>query len=95
MKIVKTVMLLLNLRRAWKSKTMTFARLLTFVPAIDITFFQGGVGLWIATQFMELVNLLPFLEITLAQSASFLLVVIGGFVAWLRGVTVEPVENKM
>lgn len=92
---MKTIMLLLNLRRAWKSKTLTFARLLTFIPAIDITFFQGDVGMWIATRFTELVNLLPFLDITLAQSVSFLVVVIGGLVAWLRKVTVEPVDNKL
>jgi len=92
---MKTLMLLFNLRRAWKSKTLTLARILTFIPAIDISFFQGETGMWIATKFMELVNLLPFMDITMAQSVSFLIVVVGGIVAWLRNVTVEPIENKL
>lgn len=92
---MKTILLLLDLRKAWKSKTLTFARILTLLPALDLSFFQGDAGVWIATKFMELVNLLPFLEIDLAQSVSFLVIVVGGFVAWLRQVTVRPIEDKL
>lgn len=92
---MKTILLLLDLRKAWKSKTLTFARILTLLPALDLGFFQGETGVWIATKFMELVNLLPFLEIDLAQSVSFLVIVVGGFVAWLRKVTVQPIEDKL
>lgn len=94
MKSMKWIMLLLDLRKMWKSKTFSLARVLTFVPAIDLAFFEGDVGSWIAVQFMNAVNLLPFIEISLNQAVSFLIVVLGGLVAWLRAVTVEPLENK-
>lgn len=94
MKSMKWVMLLLDLRKMWKSKTFSLARVLTFVPAIDLAFFEGDVGAWIAVQFMNAVNLLPFIEISLNQAVSFLIVVLGGLIGWLRVVTVEPLENK-
>lgn len=78
-----------------KSKTLTFGALVALIPVIDTGFFGNTVGMWIVAKFMWLCGLLPFLPpITEAQATSFLLVVIGGAVVWLRKVTSVGLDQK-
>lgn len=87
--------LLLDLRKGWKSKTLNFGRLLTYLPMIDVAFFDAGMGKAILAGFLNLIHMVPFLiNVTPAEATGFLVSVIGGLVVWLRGKTTESVEGK-
>ncbi len=94
--MLKTLKLLLDLRSMWKSKTLTMGRLLALLPTIDLTFFQGDVGLRVVETITGLVQKVPgMMEISAAQVTSFLIVVLGGLVVELRKRTSESLENRV
>jgi hypothetical protein len=94
--MLKTLKLLLDLRSMWKSKTVTFGRLLALLPAFDLAFFQGDAGLKIVEFVTGLVQKVPgLMEVSASQVMSFLVVVIGGLVIDLRKRTSVPIETKL
>jgi hypothetical protein len=93
---MKYLQLLLALHKGWSSKTLILGRLLAFLPTVDLAFFGGSTGQKILEWTLGIVHLIPFLSgVTDAQMTSFLVVVLGGFIVWLRGVTTVPIAEKM
>lgn len=93
---MKTLLLILDLRKAWKSKTLTFGRLLALLPVLDLTFFGGGTGLTIVEWLTKGINALPVLpDFSVAQIAVALVTVIGWVVAYLRSLTTVPLSAKL
>lgn len=92
---LKTLRLLLDLRQAWKSKTLTLGRILAWIPTLDLAFFQGDFGLILVTKLTAILNAIPVLpDFSIAQVTSFLIVVVGGLVVELRKRTDQPLENR-
>ena len=81
--------------KAWlKSKTLKFFGILGGMAAIDVSFFQGDMGMFVLQLFLTGANSLPFITLTGEQGISALIVLISSVGVWLRSVTTKPLEYK-
>ena len=81
--------------KAWfKSKTLKFFGILGGMAAIDASFFQGDMGMFVLQLFLTGANALPFVELSGEQGISALVILISGIGVWLRSVTTKPLEYK-
>lgn len=85
---------LLKFKTWLRSRTLKFFGLFGAMAAIDTSFFQGDIGMFVLQLFLTASNALPFIELSGEQGISALVVLISGIGVWLRTITSESLENK-
>lgn len=81
--------------RVWlKSKTLRFFGIAGGLAAIDASFFQGDLGMFVLSAFLTGINKIPFVAMTGEQGISTLVFLISGIGVWLRSVTHQSLDDK-